>query len=399
MNRRQAMMLPGMALAAGRVSAQAPGRARPQDVDAPPGSPPTILLKDYRPVSIFKVPVTEIKKAKYPVIDAHCHGARPISQLDDWVKVMDAAGIEKSVIFTGASAPERFSEVIKPYQKYPGRFDMWCSFNLAGWDQAGFGPAALKALEDCHRAGALGIGEVVDKGKGIGVLGASPGDAMLMGNARAAGAAAPRIDPKARGPHPDEACMDALWDKCGQLGMLINVHVSDPIWGYQPMDNTNDGLMLGWNWRIEVKEGMYGHDQLIQSLENAVRKHPKTFFLACHLANLDYDLGRLGGMLDRNPNLYAETSARYGQIATIPRFAAQFFTKYADRVVYGTDLGYSQAMFSNTFRVLESTDEHFYGGRGMPWTWNGLGLPDDVLRKLYGENAKAVFKKAQSGAA
>ena len=200
------------------------------------------------------------------------------------------------------------------------------------------------------------------------------------------------------GPHPDDPRLDALFARCGQLGMLINVHVSDPIWGYLPMDKTNDGLMLGWNWRIEVKDGMYGHDQLIESLEKAVRAHPKTLFFACHFANLDYDLTRLGNMLDRNPNLYAETSARYGQIATIPRFAGQFFQKYKDRIVYGTDLGYSQSMFSNTFRVLESTDEHFYGGSGTRWTWNGLGLPDDVLKKVYGENAKSAFKRALSNA-
>jgi hypothetical protein len=44
--------------------------------------------------------------------------------------------------------------------------------------------------------------------------------------------------------------MDALWDKCGQLGMPINIHVSDPIWSYQPMDRTNDGLMNGYTWMI-----------------------------------------------------------------------------------------------------------------------------------------------------
>ena len=50
---------------------------------------------------------------------------------------------------------------------------------------------------------------------------------------------------------------------------------------------------------------MLGHDELIESLERAVKKHPKTIFIACHLDNLDYDLTRLGQMFDRNPNLYA----------------------------------------------------------------------------------------------
>jgi hypothetical protein len=32
-------------------------------------SPETILLKDYRPKSIYKISVTKIDKAKYPIID------------------------------------------------------------------------------------------------------------------------------------------------------------------------------------------------------------------------------------------------------------------------------------------------------------------------------------------
>lgn len=41
----------------GRVEAQTP--------------PERLLLKDYNPKSIYKVPVTTIEKAKYPVIDMH----------------------------------------------------------------------------------------------------------------------------------------------------------------------------------------------------------------------------------------------------------------------------------------------------------------------------------------
>ena len=39
--------------------------------------------------------------------------------------------------------------------------------------------------------------------------------------------------------------------------------------------------------------------------------------------NLDYDLARLGELLDRYPNLYADISARYGETGPIPRFACK----------------------------------------------------------------------------
>ena len=51
--------------------------------------------------------------------------------------------------------------------------------------------------------------------------------------------------------HPDDARMDPLFERCGQLGMPVNIHVADPIWMYEPMDNTNDGLMNAFHWRLD----------------------------------------------------------------------------------------------------------------------------------------------------
>ena len=74
---------------------------------------------------------------------------------------MDAAGIERAVIFTGASMPERFAEVGQPYKQYPGRFDLWCGFDFTGSDQPGFGPGAVKALEECRHRSSLGPVDVL----------------------------------------------------------------------------------------------------------------------------------------------------------------------------------------------------------------------------------------------
>jgi predicted TIM-barrel fold metal-dependent hydrolase len=390
MNRRQLMMSSAMALAARRISAQTQQPAA-QD------SPETFLLKDYHPRSIYRVPKADIKRAKYPIVDVHCHGARPIGQLDEMVKVMDGVGVEKTVIFTGANSADRLTETRQIYSKYPNRFDLWCSFDLTGNDQPGFGPSAVKALEDCHRAGAAGVGEISDKGFGFRSGGGFRGGGPGAGKAPR-GSSTPPATP---GPHADDPRMDSLWDKCAQLGMPVNIHVSDPIWSYQPMDLHNDGLMNGYTWRIDDKQpGILGHNGLIESLERATQKHRKTVFIACHLANLDYDLTRLGQMFERNPNLYADISARFAETAPIPRFVNQFFQKYPDRVLYGTDMAYTQRMFSATFRILESQDEHFYEqdlnfNFNYHWPLYGLGLPDSVLKKVYRDNALRAFRQAQ----
>jgi hypothetical protein len=268
MNRRQAMLLPGAGFFLHPGSAQT-------SAETAPDTPDKILLKNYRPISIYKIPKTEITKAKYPVIDVHCHGVRSAGEIDAWLKTMDTVGVERAVIFTGAFTGERSAEVIKPYAKYPHRFDLWCSFDLSGVDEPGFGPNALKSLEECHRLGATGIGEISDKSRGFGGRGGGRG-----GRGGRDGASKAAVPPAAvtNGPHADDPRMDLLWDKCARLGMPINIHVSDPIWSYQMLDNTNDGLMNGYTWTIRPAPGLLLHDGLIESLERAVKKHAKTMF-------------------------------------------------------------------------------------------------------------------------
>ncbi len=383
-NRRKWMGLSGAALTLGGVSAGAEQTGAP---GAAPAALSQILLKDYRPRSIYKIPKTDIQRAKYPVIDAHCHGPQSAGQLAEWVKAMDAANIERTVLLTQAGTVERFTQVSQMYARYRTRFDLWCGIDFTGIDQPAYGPKAVATLEECHRLGAVGVGEISDKGWGY-------RPPVPRGSPR------PAPTP---GAHPDDPKMDAVWEKCAQLGMPVNVHMSDPIWAYEPMDNTNDGLMNGYTWRIDDKApGIYGHNALIASMERTLERHRKTVFVACHLLNLDYDLARLGQILDRHPNLYVDISARFAETAPIPRFVNQFFQKHPDRVLYGTDMPYNQRMLSTTFRILESNDEHFYErdlnfNFDYHWPLHGFGLSDVLLKKVYRDNALRAFAQARAG--
>ena len=67
-------------------------------------SPDTILLKDYRPTSLYKIPVTDISKAKFPIIDVHSHPyVKTGREIDEWVRTMDEVGVEKTIILTMAA--------------------------------------------------------------------------------------------------------------------------------------------------------------------------------------------------------------------------------------------------------------------------------------------------------
>ncbi len=332
-----------------------------------------LLLKNYRPVSLFNVPVTHVERAAFPVIDIHSHDyAQNEEELEQWIKVMDACGIEKTIILTQTSGA-KFDSIYDLYSKYGKRFELWCGFDYTGYDKPGFGPAAVKELERCYKKGARGVGELGDKGRGLFYC-----------------------EPvRAWGMHLDDPRMKTLFEKCADLKMPINIHVADPAWMYEKLDSTNDGLMNAKTWRIDMsKPGIIGLDALVNTLENAVRDNPKTIFIACHFANLNHDMEKLAVLLDKYPNLYADISARYAESAPIPRYMEAFYEKYQDRLLYGTDMGYDTAMYRTTFRILETNDEHFYeiDRFGYHWALNGFGLPKEILKKVYHDNALKVLK-------
>lgn len=330
-----------------------------------PGLQDTLLLKDYKPQSIFNTPRTSVVKARYPAIDMHMHAPRGNVDLGEVAREilenMDECNIQKTVLFCGTG--KAFDDLAAVFGKFPDRFELWC-----GLDFSGFPAATLAELRRCVKAGAKGVGEISDKGTGY-----------------------RGVEPM----HLDDPRMDPILEALADLGLPINVHMGDPQWMYEPMDASNDLLFEALFFRRDNKKDDKDLAGMLQVLENAVRKHPRVNFVACHFANQTFDLNRLGRLLDKYANLYADSSQRESYLAAIPRFGKQFIEKYADRIVFGTDQGYSLPMYRNAFHIWETLDEHFYAWdvANTRFALSGLGLSDATLKKLYHDNAMKLLKK------
>ena len=329
-----------------------------------------VLVKDYFPTVVNNIPVTLVERAKFPIIDMHSHDyAESTDDIEFWIKSMDSVGVLHTAILHCSWIGRPFEEVVKAYEPYKDRFRFWCCFDYTDIDTPEGLEASLKQLERYHEMGAVGVGELGDKGEGD--LYARPVEG--------------------RGIHIDDPRIKPLIEKCGELHMPINIHIGEPIWMYLPMDKTNDGLPNAACWHVDTTNclGYYG---LINTFENAVRDNPGTIFIACHYLNMTHDFPRLGEMLDKYPNMYVDISARVAEAAHTPRAAREFIIKYQDRVLFGTDNGMYPSMYQNVFRVLETNDEHFY----VPdlyyhWAISGFNLPEEVLKKVYHDNAERIL--------
>jgi predicted TIM-barrel fold metal-dependent hydrolase len=333
--------------------------------------PEELYLRDFKPRSIHKVKKTEVERAKFSIIDVHAHPyAAGAEEIDEWVKTMDAVGVERTIVLT-AAVGARFDSLVERYSRYPDRFELWCGIDFRGSAEPGWSNRAVRELERCYRMGARGIGEIHDKGTGL--------------RSR---------DLISDGLRVDDPKMQPIYAKCAELGIPLNIHMAEPMWMYEPMDATNDGLMNAYKWRIDLDQpGILDHGQLIEGFERAVAANSRTTFIACHLLNCSHDLSILGRLLDRYPNLYADISARYAETAAIPRHSKAFIEQYQDRLLYGTDMGMSRHMYQVTLRILETLDEHFYESSMFSYHWPlyGFGLSGEALEKLYSGNARKIL--------
>lgn len=331
-----------------------------------------VLVKDYFPTVVNNLPVTKVERAKFPIVDMHSHDyVENAEQIAKWCETMDQVGVLHTAIMHCSWIGRPFEEFVELYAPYKDHFRFWCCFDYTDIDTPEGIEAACATLERYHEMGAVGVGELGDKGEG---------DTYAR-------------PVEGRNIHIDDPRIRPLIAKAGELKMPISIHIAEPYWMYLPMDETNDGLPNGAVWHVDTTNCL-GYNQLMTTFENALRENPGTLFIACHYLNMTHDWPRLGALLDKYPNMYVDISARVAESAHTPRATRDFLIKYQDRVLFGTDNGFEPEMYQNIFRVLETNDEHFY----VPeyyyhWSLSGFNLPDEVLQKIYRTNAERILNE------
>jgi predicted TIM-barrel fold metal-dependent hydrolase len=400
-DRRQWLGVMGASLIGGPgVPSYAAEPLRSQD---PQSEGSHLYLSDFEPKSMLKVPQTKVPRARFPVIDVHTHlswvaeGKNGVSlgekvtftaSPEDVLPVMHRKNIRTMVDLTGGVG-EGLVETVKKFQTaHPGRFlvftePWWSRLNDPGYPQF-----QADAIEKAHRAGAKGL-------KILKTLGLYLRENITTG---------PLVK-------IDDRRFDPMWEVCGSLGIPVSIHASDPDAFFLTTDRFNERweeLSHHPDWSF-YDQDFPAKAELLEARNRVFARHPRTQFIALHVANHAEDLGDVSALLDRLPNVHVETAARINELGRQPRNSRKFFDKYQDRIMFGTDavplpsgadtpqqiLG--DQLYEIYFRFLETEDEYFdYAPAHTPpqgrWQIYGLGLQETILRKVYYENAARLLK-------
>ncbi|HEY2934166.1 MAG TPA: amidohydrolase family protein [Acidobacteriota bacterium] len=331
------------------------------------------------------------------VIDTHSHllpfdPARPSDEatVRRAVSIMDQNGIIKSVDLNGGYG-ESLKQRIALYEKLaPGRFIVYTNMDFSKVNDPQFSKKAMADLEEAYRAGARGL-------KVFKTLGLRYRDAngKLL--------------------HFDDPRFDPVWMKCGELGIPVWFHIGDPAAFFRPPTPDNERYAeLG----VHPEWSFYGsqfpaREELLTQMVTVLLRHPETTFVGVHFGNNPENYRYVAAVLERCPNFNLDTAARVGEIGRHdPVKLRQFFIKYQDRILFGSDTVYgpenvdlgvplpgkrtdaeAKEFFERHWRFFETAGRNLEHPSPIQGNWkvNGINLPPEVLRKLYRDNARRLI--------
>jgi len=340
------------------------------------------------PDSVLVVKRTPIEKAKYPAVDFHFHGRR-METTEDYAKmveIMDQAGVGVICNMDGGFG-ETFDKNMEISEPYKDRFLQFARVDWEGINEPGWSEKAAAELDRCFRNGAAGL--KISKRLGLDVQNTDGSYVQC-----------------------DDERLDAIWETCAKHDKPVMIHVSDSVGRFQPIGPKNERWEAG-QWRSDVEGNYYGGgypspDDIFAARERMLNKHPDTRFVHAHIGMMGYDLERVAKLLDKYPNSDMEVSARIQDLGRQPFSGRKFLMKHQDRVLFGTDGNPSRKIerfWTPHWRYFETDDEYFdhpaqmLSPLGAPlqgrWAIHGAYLPDDVLRKIYYENALRYLPAAR----
>lgn len=340
-----------------------------------------------------------------PRLDVHTHietGSFPRAKA-----LLGSHHTRHFVNLSGGAVGEGLEENIAEAKRV-GDITIFCNPKFDEMEKGpGYGQRIAKGIEAAYKAGARGV--KISKGLGLGYP-----------------------DAKGRLVPVDDPGLDPVFEMAGKLHMPIAIHTGDPKAFWKPVGPENERYdelrdHPRWSFHNYPPDHPLSWEDLYGQFERRVKRHPRTIFIGVHFGNDPEDPAHVAAMLDKYKNLYIDLAARVPEIGRVdanhdPKRLRAFFEKYQDRILWGTDVGVGaepealmfgssgrtppgpaeeKRFFDGCYRWLETNDRDIPTPTPIQGRWNvdGIGLPTEILEKVYWKNGAKLLGLASPPAA
>ncbi|MFH0939759.1 MAG: amidohydrolase family protein [Planctomycetota bacterium] len=200
----------------------------------------------------------------------------------------------------------------------------------------------------------------------------------------------------------DSAYFSSYFARMEETRLPILWHVNDPEEFWDPATTPYWAKERGWGYGPEhiQKEAQYAE------IDRLLLRHPKLNIIFAHFYFLSADLPRATRFLDAHPSVNFDLAPGIEYLYNLsrdPEMARDFFIKYTDRIVFGTDIMSTQTLAEASARAgivrrwLETDDEYrvpsdadFLLGKPEDGILRGLKLPEVALDHIYKKNYERI---------
>ncbi len=347
---------------------------------------PVLLFINYFLIACSSDYYTEKDFAKISKIDAHFHFN---TTRDAVFKQADIDNIRLLTINVNTgdcnNVKTQYSQALQLKEKNPGKVFFAATFCMDGFGSPEWLSVTEKWIDSCLLQGAI----AVKVWKNIGMSYRDESGKLVMIND-------PRFDP--------------LFDWLASKKIPVIGHLGEPKNCWLPlseMTTKNDSSYFAQHpqYHMFLHSELPSYEDQMAARDRMLSKHPDLIFIGAHLASLEWSVDRIAAYLDKFPNAAVDMTERMGQLyyqtVTGREKVKNFFLKYQDRILYGTDMGDDgnsdpvalvQRMHQtrlNDWKYL-TTDEKMTSSL-IKSEFQGLKLPKTVIDKIYFKNALKYY--------
>ncbi len=335
-------------------------------------------------------------------IDLHVHIRNDAPYIR---KIMDDLNMKMCTICTGGRNTERMNfqidSAIVFSKEYPRYYAWITTFDLTTRNEPDWVEKVKKQLKYSFDNGAVGV--KIWKEIGMDIKNAD-GEYIQV----------------------DDPMFDPIYEFIASEGKTILAHIGEPIQAWMPQHPiTKERPGNYWakhpQYSFWDKPELPSYSDIMAARDHVLENHSNLRFVGAHLASLEFDVDEITKRMDKYPNFAVGIGGRTRYLMWQARGKVrEFFIKYQDRIMYGTDRSGGMVKGKGVpmtdedieeskrsildrhdlfFRYYATDEEipwgnHVIGGKPLPeptYTVKGLALPKEVLDKVFYKNAVKWF--------